>query len=458
MTRRKRIPMSHPKIGTGFLVVVLAVAFGVVHAQQSAPTVRHHRVEEPAPEPTSAPEVEQAETAMQKSDFAAAEALLQKAIAGKPNDYRAWFDLGYVYNSLQRPADSVAAYRKSVAAKPDVFESNLNLGLVLAKQGDNTEAAKYLKAATQLKPSARPQESLARAWQALGRVEEPSDPQSATVAFAEAAKLAPGDPAPHLALAALLQKQGNLDGAAREYQTAGQLDPHSSEALSGLANVALAQKKYGDAETALRKYLAADPQNIGAQVQLARVLAVEGKNEEAAQALRSALQADPSDPHAALELGTLDVKAGNNAQAEQEFRLAVQKMPQDPEAHFALGSVLMAEKKYPEAQQELIAAIRLKPDMGEAYGNLAMVAAANKNYPIALQALNDRAKYLPETPATYFLRATTYDSLKAVPQAVEYYQRFLATDDGKFPDQEWQARHRLIALDPKHADNYRVKK
>ncbi len=83
------------------------------------------------------------------------------------------------------------------------------------------------------------------------------------------------------------------------------------------------------------------------------------------------------------------------------------------------------------------------------------MAAANKDYQLALKALDDRAKYLPEIPATYFLRATTFDNLKAIPQAVEYYQRFLAADAGKFPDQEWQARHRLIALDPKHADKYR---
>jgi hypothetical protein len=55
------------------------------------------------------------------------------------------------------------------------------------------------------------------------------------------------------------------------------------------------------------------------------------------------------------------------------------------------------------------------------------------------------------------MRATAYDNLKQIPNAVEYYQRFLAVDDGKFPDQEWQARHRLIALDPQHADKYRVK-
>jgi hypothetical protein len=29
---------------------------------------------------------------------------------------------------------------------------------------------------------------------------------------------------------------------------------------------------------------------------------------------------------------------------------------------------------------------------------------------------------------------------------VGYYQRFLAAAQGKFPDQEWQAKHRLAAL------------
>ena len=84
--------------------------------------------------------------------------------------------------------DAINAYRKAVTAKPDVFESNLNLGLLLAKQGDNAEAAKYLKAATQLKPSEKPEQGLSRAWQALGRVEESSDPQLALVAYEEAGK------------------------------------------------------------------------------------------------------------------------------------------------------------------------------------------------------------------------------------------------------------------------------
>jgi hypothetical protein len=65
---------------------------------------------------------------------------------------------------------------------------------------------------------------------------------------------------------------------------------------------------------------------------------------------------------------------------------------------------------------------------------------------------------LPEIPATYFLRATSYDYLKVTAKAVENYKQFLATDGGKTPNQEWQARHRLIAIDPSNASKYVEKK
>ncbi len=447
------------RAGTLLLALALAALVPIASAaQQSKPTIRHHRVAEEVPDESSSPEVDQAEAAMQHNDFATAETLLQKAVVAKPGDYRAWFDLGYVYNATQRLSEAVEAYRKSVAAKPDVFESNLNLGLLLAKQGDNTEAAKYLKAATQLKPAAHPEDSMARAWQALGQVLQAGDPQQALAAYTEAAKADPKDPQPHIFSARLLEKQNQPDAAIREYQAALQLEPKSEEALAGLVNIYAQQKKYGDAEAELRKILAADPQSGPAHTQLGRVLMAEGKYDQAAQELQAGSQGSPADPHIALDLGVLYFKAGKNAEAEQQLRLAVQKMPRDAQARFELGSLLRHEKKNEEAQQQLIAAVTLKPDFPEAYGELAVAATANKNYGLALKALDDGAKYEPENAALVFLRATTYDNLKAVPQAVEYYQQFLAMAGGQFYDQEWQARHRLIALDPRHADKYRVKK
>jgi len=60
-----------------------------------------------------------------------------------------------------------------------------------------------------------------------------------------------------------------------------------------------------------------------------------------------------------------------------------------------------------------------------------------------------RAKYEPETPISYFFRATAYDHLHDSKTACKYYHQFLETASGKYPEQEWQAKHRLIALEPK---------
>jgi len=105
---------------------------------QTHTTVRHYKEavdEQP-------PEIAQAEEAIQKNDFAGAETLLKKALEKDPNNYQAWFDLGFALNGLNRADESIAAYRKSVAAKPEVFESNLNLGLMLVR-ANNPERSNF---------------------------------------------------------------------------------------------------------------------------------------------------------------------------------------------------------------------------------------------------------------------------------------------------------------------------
>jgi hypothetical protein len=58
-----------------------------------------------------------------------------------------------------------------------------------------------------------------------------------------------------------------------------------------------------------------------------------------------------------------------------------------------------------------------------------------------------RSKFLPENASTYFLWATSYDSLHQRAQAVVYYHHFLDAAAGKYPNQEWQARQRLQLLE-----------
>ena len=77
-------------------------------------------------------------------------------------------------------------------------------------------------------------------------------------------------------------------------------------------------------------------------------------------------------------------------------------------------------------------------------------ANENRDYPLAIRALDTRARLLPEIPITYFLRATAYDHLRDFKNAsANYHLFFLNVAGGKYPDQEWQAKHRLIAIEPK---------
>ena len=437
-----RLPRwGHP----GLRLIAIIAAFALsVQAQSSSKTVRHHKVA--VDDPSSPPELLQAESAIEKQDYTTAEPLLKKVVAQDPDNYAAWFDLGFLYNALGKTDDSIAAYRKSVAAKPSVFESNLNLGLMLVK-AHQPDAEQFLRAATRLTPTAQVAEGKARAWLSLGHVLEGSNPDEAIEGFRQAAVLDPKDPEPHLSAGPLLENQNRFADAEQEYKQAFAIDPSSADALTGMANIYMRGHRYTEAEEILRKLVVLHPNDAGAHMQLGRMLAADGQNEPAIGELQVALKLAPADPSLQLDLADLYVNAKKYDLAEAQYRPLLAARPNDPDLHYGLGRLLLNQHKFPEAQQELLVAIQLKPGLGPAYGDLAAAANENKNYELVIKALDARAQLLPELPIGYFLRATAYDHLRQNKPAAENYHRFLDTANGKYPDQEWQARHRLIAIE-----------
>ena len=415
-------------------------------AQSTGETVRHHRVVEQ--DSSFPPELTQAESAIEKHDYATAEPLLKKVVDADPNNFQAWFDLGFVYNELGNAPDSIAAYRKSVAAKPDVFESNLNLGLMLAKTGQ-PDAEQFLRAATTLKPTASVDEGHARAWLSLAHVLENSKPDEAINAYKQAAALEAKDPEPHLSAGLLLEKENHFADAEQQYKQSLALDPSSCDALTGMANVYMRGQRIVDGGIVLGKIIAMHPEDVSTRMQLGRTLLVLEKYDDAIADLLIAQKLAPGNSLVQADLCDLYLRSKKYDQAEALFRLMLAAHPDDAQLHDYLGMVLLKQRKFPEAQEELLIAVKLKPDFGEAYGDLAMAANENKNYELAIKAADARAKFLPEIPVSYFLRASAYDHLRNYKMAAQQYHRFLEVANGAYPDQEWQARHRLIAIEPK---------
>jgi predicted Zn-dependent protease len=123
--------------------------------------------------------------------------------------------------------------------------------------------------------------------------------------------------------------------------------------------------------------------------------------------------------------------------------------PEDPALLIGHGQNLIRQLRYAEALAAFDKATRADPANADGWSGLAFAAARTNQPSITLHALTMRSKYLAEVPSTYFLWATAYDSLHDKAQAAAYYHHFLDASAGKFPDQEWQARQRLILLENK---------
>jgi Flp pilus assembly protein TadD len=285
---------------------------------------------------------------------------------------------------------------------------------------------------------------------------EVSKPDEAAAAYQEAVRLQPSSADAHLSLGALLERQGDAKGAEPQYQqvlaSAGG-DASSKEAagqaITALANLYMREKRFPEAENMLRKLAGARGSDAVVYLQLGRVLAAAGKYEEAASEMQTGIQLAPGDASAVRDLADIYLLSKKNAEAEPLYRRLLQASPKDADLHHSLGKSLLDQRKFPEAQTEFMTAVKLKPDFGEAYGDLAVAADQNKAYGLVPAALDARAKFLPELPFGFFLRATAYDHLRDRKNAAIQYHKFLDAAGGKFPDQEWQAKHRLIAIEPK---------
>ncbi|MGZ4830634.1 MAG: tetratricopeptide repeat protein, partial [Candidatus Angelobacter sp.] len=310
---------------------------------------------------------------------------------------------------------------------------------------DLTSAAAALKTAVTLKPTIGGPQALVGAWLSLAQVTEESQPQESLAAYQKAVELDPANSEAQLGAARMAERSGNTAAAEQQYLKLAEAGNNNSvERLIGLY---LKQKRYADAETWLHKYLAANPQNTAAQLQLGKLLAAEGKTQEAIAILGPVYKASP-DPKVARDLASLYLETKQYSAAADLLRPLIAQNPNDAQLHLDYGSALMHQLKYSEAQAVLLKAVQLKPNLVEAYFDLGYAAEQNKNYELTIRALDARAKLQPETPATYFLRATAYDNLRMYKPAAQNYKLFLGVAGGKFPDQEFQARHRLKAILP----------
>ena len=407
--------------------------------EQQTPAARAQLVSE---------EVGTAEAAIAKSDWKAAETTLDAWLSAHPTDARALFDAGYVADAQSRLDDAAGLYRRAADANPQSFEAHVELGMLLARQNKISDARPELARATELDPGPAGSAAKARAWRALAQIDRAEDPAKASDDLMAALKLTPETIEDTLLAASLADRSGQAEAAERAYRRVLAADPKSAPANAGLAHLLIARKQYPEAETFLRAALEKSPEDTALTAQLATVLAEQDKA-EALPLFQKLHAAHPEDVAITRMLAQVLADAGDATGSDHLYIDLLAASPEDPELLVAHGQNLIRQLKNTEAFAAFDKATRLDPANADGWSGLAFAASKTGQPSVTLHALTARSKYLPEVPSTYFLWATAYDTLHDKAAAATYYHHFLEAAAGKFPNQEWQARQRLILLENK---------
>jgi len=262
-------------------------------------------------------------------------------------------------------------YRKATESRPNYDEAHRRLASSLAHQGFLGSAlAEYFKVAklSPLEPERRNASVLANQW--LGNALSQHRKYRAAASFyREALRLKPNYHAAQSELGYVLERQGHLKQAIRQYRVAAdakqsELDDDNSLHLARVrlveALVSQRQTRRMEAIAELRKLMELDVKDLECRFCLAKALLNEGKYIEATTEYQAAIELNPQSAAAHHGLAYALHKQHLLDQAIGEYRRAVSLEPGNPLYHISLANELEIAHLNQEAAAEREKITRLK--------------------------------------------------------------------------------------------------
>ena len=415
-------------------------------------------------QPTTAtpnPKFDEANAALEARDYDKALKLLTPLAAANPTNATILYDLASVQDALDQTSPAERTYRAAIAADPKPIAPHVALGLMLARNDRRDEArVEFLVAVALPIPTGQAEQQAGAAYKgvayrALARIDQKSRPAEARDELLEALKLTPETPDDALLGAELAESSSNGERVAEDaYRRVLARTPNDPAATAELAHLLVKELHADEAEDLLSNALKVHPNDPTLSVQLASLYASQNKTDLAVPLVQRLHEASPGDANVARLLANLYLDTKDYANAEPLLATLAVQNPRDGKLADDRARALIHLKRFPEAQQLLtrvVAQPSLFPtpaDLGNAAGDLAFAASSNNDPVETLRALQVRATVLPTSAPVLFLTAISHDKLHHFKLAVEAYKQFLEASKGSNPDEEFEARHRIIALAP----------
>jgi tetratricopeptide (TPR) repeat protein len=361
-------------------------------------------------------------------------AYLQTASKLQPENPDPYFFIGQAFQGLNKHAEAIEAFRKTIALNPDlkhndyqVTNAHYRLGQSLLKSGLKDEGELELKLAADLKTAAfKRDEEKIKAFTANegNKISELVAPEGITAEMpakdaaasfklqSEATVYTKIVAAAHNNIGMLRAERRDFRSAAEQFQLASNLDPalqglnfnlglafYKAEfyeaAIKPLAeelkahpdNLAIKQllglsyfmtDNYAQASALLAEVVAAKPTEAALYYPLALSLINQNRNEEANKFIQQMVTLGGSNPQLHILLGRASYDQGDSAKALEELQSALALDGQVLLAHFYSGVIYLKLGKFEDAKREFEAELVLNPNDLQAKYNLGYVLLAGQ--------------------------------------------------------------------------------
>jgi tetratricopeptide (TPR) repeat protein len=235
-------------------------------------------------------------------DFAGADQSLRAYLQSHPNSSDALYELGFVLNRENRPADSLAIYTQAAAIATPTSDDLKIVGLDYVLLNDYPDAIKWLEKSVAFDGKNKD------AWYYLGRA---------------------------------YYTRSRLDEARKAFQTVLDLDPGNAKAEDNLGLIFETEGNIAAAIDAYHRAIAwqEETSRIDEQpyVNLGNLLAEQGRSQEAIGPLEKAAAIAPNNAYCHITLGVFYRKSGEMEKARQQLLRATELEPDNAIAHYQLG-------------------------------------------------------------------------------------------------------------------------
>ena len=278
----------------------------------------------------------------QQGDSRQGIALIQQALALKPELPSAYYHLGIILHLNNRVDDAIRHYETAIALLPNSAEVLLNLGTAYYSKNRTADAIRCLDQAMTI------------------------DPTNADIYYNKGV---------------VVQSLNRLDEARQLYEKALTLKPTLGSALVNLGNILQSLNRHTEAIEFYQKAIAINVNHIDAHMNLGNSLQALNRFEEALRANAKAAALGPDYALAQMNFGSALQALNRYDDAIQCFARALSIDPELAAAQMNFGTGMQGLARYEEAMSRYDKALALAPDFHEAKWNKALLCLTLGQFP-----------------------------------------------------------------------------